>query len=644
MSDVTQRSGSPIEPDGVPPLPDSVRAELERILASKLFVKSERLGDFLRFVVDRAIQGEADRIKEWVIGVEAFGRAESFDPRVDPAVRIAARQLRYKLREYYATDGKENPIEIDLPKGSYTPIFRSRPVSAGLPRRGTRWKSVALGCIALIVALAAYLIWSRPDRETSRRANTSIAVLPLTNLSNDPEQEFLADGLTDAVITGLAEIGGLRVISRTSVLRFKNTKDPLLEIARRLGVTHVVEGTVSRVGSRLRITVQLIDASVENHLWAETYEPEFHQAFKVPGQVAQAVARQINVRLTARETSRLATAYAPKGEALQAYLRGRHHLNKLAPEATRKSIEYFETALDHDAAFAAAYAGLADAYQSLVLYEVPPKLEYLGRAKAAALKALEIDGELAEAHLSLASMLERELDWIESERHFRRAIEINPNHAMAHQWYAEYLAHMGRLEESYRQTSAAQQLDPLNLLINGALGRIACLTNRFDEGFDQLRKTLDMNPNFSTTNLFLGLCQCGQGMHIEAVAAFQACDAGRRRSGDCAGLVGYAYARAGRKEEAMSLLGELKVLRERQYVSAFAVAAIYIGLQENDPAFEWLEHAYRERSFWLWFLKTEPIFASIRPDPRFAELLKKMRLDQTPTKPPTPMFSATSGR
>ena len=155
MSDVTQRSGSPIEPDGVPPLPDSVRAELERILASKLFVKSERLGDFLRFVVDRAIQGEADRIKEWVIGVEAFGRAESFDPRVDPAVRIAARQLRYKLREYYATDGKENPIEIDLPKGSYTPIFRSRPVSAELPRRGTRWKSVALGCIALIVALAA---------------------------------------------------------------------------------------------------------------------------------------------------------------------------------------------------------------------------------------------------------------------------------------------------------------------------------------------------------------------------------------------------------------------------------------------------------------------------------------------------------
>jgi TolB-like protein/Flp pilus assembly protein TadD len=453
----------------------------------------------------------------------------------------------------------------------------------------------------------------------------SIAVLPLANLSGDPEQEYFADGMTEELITNLGKISALRVISRTSVMRYKKTEKPLPQIARELGVDGIVEGSVLRVGDRVRITAQLIQAEQERHLWAESYERDLRDILALQSEVARAIASEIKVRLTPQEQTRLASARPVNPDAHEAYLKGRYFWNKRTEEGLKKGIDFFGQALEKDPAYALAYTGLADCYYLLADYRFVPWKEAYPRAKGAATKALELDETLAEAHTSLALIKDRyEWDWPGAEREFKRAIELNPNYATAHHWYSNYLEEMGRHDEAIAEIKRAQQLDPLSLIINAVVGLRFRSARRYDEAIEQLRKTLEMDPNFAMAHFLLGGVYKQKGQYESAIAEYQK---GRSASGGSVHLLaalGRAYAAAGKRRKALKILGELKELSKRRYVSASFVASIYVALGEKDQALEWLEKGYRDRDAAMVGLNWVPTFDPLRSDPRFEDLLRRM--------------------
>jgi len=455
----------------------------------------------------------------------------------------------------------------------------------------------------------------------------SLAVLPLENLSGDKDQEYFADGMTEALIAELGQIGSLRVISRTSVMRFKGARPQggLEEIARQLKVDAVVEGSVLRSGDRVRITAQLIGAVPERHLWARSYERDLRDVLSLQGEIARAIADEVRAKLTPDVQARLTRARPVNPEAYEAYLRGRYFWNKRTEEGTKKGIEFFGQALEKDPAYALAYTGLADCYYLLADYRFVPWKEAYPRAKGAATKALELDETLAEAHTSLAVIKgEYEWDWLGAEREFKRAIEFNPNYATAHHWYSDYLGVMGRHEEAIAEIKRAQQLDPLSLIINAVAGYRFYWARRYDEAVEQLRKTLEMDPNFAVAHWLLGQTYEQTGEYQSAIAEYQK---GRSASGGSVYLVaalGHAYAAAGKRREALKILGELKELSKHTYISPYSTGVIYIALGEKDQALEWLEKAYQERAAGIVILKVDPMLDPLRSDPRFQALLRRM--------------------
>jgi len=453
----------------------------------------------------------------------------------------------------------------------------------------------------------------------------SIAVLPLENLSHDPEQEYFADGMTDALITNLGKIRALRVISRTTAMHFKGTKKTLPEIARELNVDAVVEGSVLRSGNRVRVTANLLHAPTDRHLWANSYESELRDVLVLQGEVARAIAEEVRIKLTPEEQARLTPTRPVNPEAFEAYLRGRYFWNRRTEEALKKGIEFFGQALEKDPAYALAYAGLADSYCVLGDYSFLPPKEAIPRAKAGATKALELDETSAEAHTSLAFVKHRyEWDWLGAEREFKRAIELNPNYATAHHWYSDYLEQMGRHDEAITEIKRAQQLDPLSLIINAVVGRRFRSARRYDEAVEQLRKTLEMDPNFAVAHWLLGDAYEQKGKYESAIAEYQK---GRSASGGSVYLVaalGHVYAAAGNRREALKILGELKELSKRTYVSPLSIGSIYNALGDKDQALEWLEKAYQDRAAGMTDLKLDPMPDPLRSDPRFQNLLRRM--------------------
>jgi len=455
----------------------------------------------------------------------------------------------------------------------------------------------------------------------------SIAVLPLENLSGDPAQEYFADGMTEALIADLAQISALRVISRTSVMQYKGANKPLPEIAKALNVDAVVEGSVQRVGERVKITAQLIEAATDRHLWAKSYERELRDILALQSEVARAIANEIQIKLTPQEQTRLTNTRQVNPEAHQAYLKGRFYWNKFTAEGFKKSIDYFHQALEKDPAYALAYAGLADAYNILaVASHLPPK-EVMPKAKAAAIKALELDETLAEAHVSLGIFkLFYDWDWMGAEREFKRAIELNPNNPDAHHFYGHYLEAMGQMDEAIAVTKRALELDPLSLSINAELGFAYYWSRQYDEAIAQYRKTLEMDPNFVFASWAIGQAYEQKGMYEAAIAEL---NKARPLSGDWQCIVaelGCAYARSGQKTKAQQVLDELKARAMREFIDPGLIAFIYIDLGETDQAFTWLEKVYEERSSWIAFLQVEPKFDRLRSDPRFSALLKKVGL------------------
>ena len=470
---------------------------------------------------------------------------------------------------------------------------------------------------------------SRRSRRASPGRIRAVAVLPLEDLSGDQVRDYFADGMTEALITNLAKIGALRVISRTSVMQYRGVRRPLPEIARELNVDAVVEGSVLRSGNRVRITAQLIRAATDQHLWAESYERDLRDVLSLQSEVARAIANEIQIKLTPQDQARLASVRSVDPEAYQLYLKGRFYWNKRTEESLKKGIEYFHQAIDLDPNYALAYAGLADCYGLLgwdLFGSLPPR-EALPIAKAAAKKALEIDDNLAEAHNSLAwTKLVFDWDWLGAQSEFKRAIELNPGYAAAHHWYAECLAGMGRYDEALAEIKRAQESDPLSLIISAVVGWILYFNRQHDQAIVQFQKALELDPNFWVAHWCLGRAYEQKAMFAEAVAEFQKAIDLSAGSPLALAALGHAYAVSGKTTEAQRVLNELKESSKRRYVSLYGIAAIHAGLGEHDQAFEWLEKAYEERSGWLVWLKSEPVSDVLRSDPRFQNLLRRVGL------------------
>jgi len=467
--------------------------------------------------------------------------------------------------------------------------------------------------------------YSGRQRRASRRRIRSLAVLPLANLSRDPEQNYFADGMTEALITHLSKIGALKVISRTSAMRYKGTDKSVPEIACELGVDAVIEGSVLRAGKRVRITAQLIHAGTDEHLWAESYNRGLHDVLSLQSEVARAIAQEIRIKLTAQGQARLVGARPISPEVYELYLKGRYYWNKRTEEGAKKALAYFQQAIERDPAYAQAYAGLADSYYILGYYNLLPSKQAFPRAEAAAMKALELDDTLAEGHATLGVVTWLfNWNWVQAEKEFKRAFELNSSYATAHMWCAHLFVTLGRHEEALAESNRALQCDPLSLIINTSLGWTFYFARNYNPSQEQLRKTLDMDPSFAFAHVCLGQAYEQKGMFEEAISEFQK---GITFSGGStyalAGL-GHAYAMAGKRDEAQSVLNQLKDLSKQKYVSAYDIAAIYTGLGEKEQAFAWLEMAYEERSHLLTYLKVEPTLDPLRSDPHFADLLRRV--------------------
>jgi TolB-like protein/Tfp pilus assembly protein PilF len=469
-----------------------------------------------------------------------------------------------------------------------------------------------------------YRFIGKIGRETPRFR--SLAVLPLENLSHDPEQEYFADGMTEALITTLAKIGELRVVSRTSSMLYKGVRKPLREIARELEVDTIVEGTVLRAGDRVRITAQLIDPMKESHLWAESYDRHLRDILDLQADVARAVAHEIRIKLTPQEQAQLAQAHPVDPEAYEAYLKGRYHWIKRSREGHAQACHHFQQAIAKDPAYATAYAGLADAVSIMGLWGLLSPEEGCGKATGLALTALDLDHSLAEAHTSLAwAGFHYGYDFATAEKEFERAIELNPRYATAHHWFGMCLAMMGRYEEGYTELKRALRLDPHWSYIHFGLAFVHWCGRRHDQAIESFEKALELDPSSAQVLAWLGLCYVAKMEFQPAIATMQkSVDISQRAPAPVA-LLGEAYAAAGVSDEARKILDELTGQR---HVTAYFVSRIYAALGKTEEALKWLETAYREHCEWTVLLKVDPRFDSLRDDARFQDLMRRMNFPE----------------
>ena len=461
--------------------------------------------------------------------------------------------------------------------------------------------------------------------EASAPRIESLVVLPLENLSRDPEQDYFAEGMTEALITSLAKISALRVISRTTAMRYKKTDKNLPQIARELNVDAVVEGTVQRFGKRLRISAQLVYAPEDQHLWAESYDRNLRDVLALQSELARAIANEIQVKLTPVDHARFGEAHSINPEAYEAYLKGRYHWNRRSGEGFGKAVQYFQQAIAKDSTYAVAYAGLADCFSTLgVLCLVSPD-EGCGKAKGLALQALEMDPGLAEAHASLAwATMWYECNFVVVEREFERSLELNPRYATAHAWFGISLAMMGRYEEAYTELQRAIRLAPHSSAIHFASGFGHFFTRRHDQSIKHYEKAIDLDPSIAQAHAGLGYAYLCKSMYEPSIAAFRRALELSQDASFYLACLGEAHAAAGHGDEAREILQRLSELSKHHYVTPYVTGRIYLALSKKDEALDWLETAYRERAAWMAGLKTDPRLDDLRPDPRFQDLLRRM--------------------
>ncbi len=560
-----------------------------------------------------------EEIREAIWGHETFVDFEQ-------GLNFCINQIRTALG-----DDAEAPRYLEtLPRRGYrfiAPVEELRPGTSALATRAGRLWFAALS-LAGFLLLGAYFarqhFWSAPRPPAGK---TMLAVLPFGNLTGDAGQEYFSDGLTEEMITQLGRMNPeqLGVIARTSAMQYKNTQKRTDQIGRELGVDYILEGSVRRAGDRVRISAQLIQVSDQTHLWAGNYERDLRDVLVLQNDVARAIAREIEIKLTPREHAHLGSARPVNSEAYQLYLKGRYFWNKRTEEGFKKAIESFTAAIEKDPNYGQAYAGLADAYSLVSEGFGMPRREAMAKARAAALKALELDDTLAEAHVSLAFVrMHYDWDWLGAEKEFKRAIELDAGYGTAHHWYAYCLLAQGRTQESLQEIRRAEESDPLSLIINTDVAEILYFGRHYDDAIAQARKALGMDPNFTLAHRVLGWALVQKAKYPEAIAELQE---GRRPVPDDPQLLpslAYAYARAGRATDARRTLAQS--LLKDPYSVGFEVVAVHVALGEKEAALALLEKAFEQHSGLAVFLRTAAEYDPLRSDPRFTGLLDRVGL------------------
>jgi TolB-like protein/tetratricopeptide (TPR) repeat protein len=569
----------------------AIRSQLDRILSSTTFQQVDRLKRFLHFIVSEYVEGRGDELKEYVVGVQVFGKEPSFDPRTDPIVRVQARRLRSRLERYYATEGEHDELIVELPKGGYTPVTRHREVRPELRR-----------------SLGATL--------ASRNA---IAVLPFADNSSESNLRPFCNSLRQEIIHGLTRFQSLRVVASEPRDAFGDLRD----LGAHLDAAVLVNGSVRRSGDALRITAQIIDTSSGSYVWSEAIDVPAADVGVAPERVAQVIVDRLKPELLEPGQTRWVQP-TQNLAAHNLYLQGRYHLNQRNEESLQKAVDFFEKAIVEDAQYSLAHSGLSDAYALLAHYGVLAPTDVWTKAASSAASAVMLDGSSAEAHTSLAHMKgAQDWDWAASEREFQRAISLNPRYPTAHHWYAmSCLVPMGRLEDAAGQMTMAQALDPVSFIIARDVAVIHLYRGDLDSALEQCDHTIELNPHFSPAYLTLGVVQEQLGDHDEAVAALQRAvhlspETPRMHAGLARALAG-----AGKRTEAQRILRRLEQRSRTRYISPFEFASVHVALGDVANGAKYLARAVKHRCFELLALNVDPRFASLRQEPSFAKLVR----------------------
>ncbi len=577
---------------------EAVRRAVDKVTSSPLFADSQRMARFLRFAVEESLQGNGGRLKEIVIGAEVFDRGADYDPRLDPIVRVEARRLRAKLLAYYESEGKNDALVIEFPKGTYQPVFRTREAEPA------------------------------PAKPAARVETATIAILPFANLDPEPEQQYFSDGLTEELIHALTRIPELRVMAWNTASHFRADQD-VASIRSRLGVAYVLRGAVRRTAQRLRVTAHLIDTGTGLYLWSETYNREILDVFAIQEQIAGMIVNALQLRLGDSTKAGLSGQPQRNIECFNLCLKGRFHSNERTGDGLRRAAICFQQAVALDGSSALAYAGLADSYTLLADYGYVNPGEAMETAKAAAEKAIRFDANSAEAHTSLAWIRSHyEWNWVEAERLYRRAIELNPGYATARHWYAvDHLALLGHLEEAIREIEVARDLDPLSMIIHEGKAYLMMLSRRYDDAVAECSEFLELDPSLYKGYAALGRAYIQSERYSDAIRMLQKA---RLLAGDIPsilGALGQAYGRAGEREDALKTLTELEQLAKTRYVPCVSMALVHLGLGNLDRALDNLEASADRRDLAVCTINVHPAYDPLRGHARFQDLVARIGLN-----------------
>jgi TolB-like protein/Flp pilus assembly protein TadD len=648
-----------------------VRHHLKEVISSHAFTGSKRTQDFLHLIVDHALEGDIDRLRERMIGAEMFGRPVGYDTGNDSVVRVKATEVRKKLAEYYLETVQIHPVRIELPRGSYVPRFifntsqtaaketnadslphaerttaqgeklspqtaapheaaaqtagpaQTAPsLSVPTPHRSRRILA-GVGLALAVIAAIGYLGFKRWYLDSNAQTGIrSVAILPLKNLSADPQQEYFADGMTEELINDLGQVSTLRVISLTSAMSYKGTTKNLPEIAHELSVDAVVEGGVLRDGNEVRISVQLIDARNDRPIWAHTYARDLTGVLAWQGEVAQAVADQISINVTPQEQARLARNRPVDPDAQDLYLRG---ILQLDADDCVSAVDYFEKAVDKNPNYAQAHAALANCYGRMGESGRMAYKEAFSEQRIEATRAIELDDSLPEGHAELANTaMTLDWDWASAETEFHRALELNPNSASLHEKYAFYLVRTGRLPEALAEVQRGVDLDPVSWHSFHAEGFIYYFSHQYDQALSLILRVraLDINP--PDWSFLLGDVYAEKGKYSEAIAEFLKSGNGP----DSLGHLGNAYARAGQAAAALKTIAQLQQHVQANGVGRYEIALVYAGLGRKQEAFKWLDEAFDAHDPGLLYLKIDPCLDPLRSDPHFENLMRRVGLSK----------------
>jgi len=639
-----------------------VRHHLKEVIASHAFAGSKRTQDFLHLIVEHALEGEVDSLRERMIGAEMFGRPIGYDTGNDSVVRVKATELRKKLAEYYLETARKPVVRIELPRGSYVPRFifepsetpaqqqtktdTPRPVghtaaesedlstvsapshSGAPPQIGPKPRRLArvfaaVGLGFVLIAAFAYLGFKRWYGNSNPQSEIrSVAILPLKNLSADPNQEYFADGMTEELINDLGQVSTLRVISLTSAMSYKGTTKNLPQIAHELSVDGVVEGGVLRDGNEVRISVQLIDARNDRPIWAHTYDRDLTSVLAWQGEVAQAIADQISINVTPQEQARLARSRPIDPVAQDLYLRG---ILQLDADDCKSAVDYFERAVDKNPNYAQAHAALANCYGRMGESGRMAYKDAFTEQRTEATRAIELDDSLPEGHAELANTaMTLDWDWATAETEFHRALELNPNSASIHEKYAFYLVRTGRLAEALSEVQRGVDLDPVSWHSFHAEGFIYYFSHQYDQALSLILRVraLDINP--PDWSFLLGDVYAEKGKYAESISEFLKSGNGV----DSLGHLGNAYARAGQVAAARKTIAQLQQHVQENGVGRYEIALVYAGLGKKQEAFKWLDEAYDAHDVGLLYLKIDPCLDPLRSDPRFDNLMRRVGLSK----------------